>query len=177
MNLDRSVPPHPHEHLPAAPATLQVTSADFADGQSLPRSAGLRSGNRSPQLAWSGAPAGTRSFVVLCHDPDAPVIGGFDHWAVVGLPADVTSLEAGAGAAGRAVADGMASTLVNDYGTRDFGGCAPPRGDRAHRYVFTVLALDTDDLEVGPSASIAGVQFAALGHLLARGSITGLFAR
>lgn len=65
MNLDRSVPPHPHDHLPAAPATLQVSSTDFVDGQPLPRSAGLRSGNTSPQLAWSGAPEGTASFMVL----------------------------------------------------------------------------------------------------------------
>jgi Raf kinase inhibitor-like YbhB/YbcL family protein len=177
MNLDRSVPPHPHDHLPAAPATLQVSSTDFVDGQPLPRSAGLRSGNTSPQLAWSGAPEGTASFMVLCHDPDAPVIGGFHHWAVVGIPAHVTSLDAGAGTAGRPVAGGAAFTLANDYGTRDFGGCAPPRGDRPHRYVFTVLALDTADLGVEPTASVAAAQFATLGHVLARGSITGLFAR
>nr|NLI50019.1 YbhB/YbcL family Raf kinase inhibitor-like protein [Propionibacterium sp.] len=176
MNLERSIPPHPHEHLPAAPASLRVTSEDFVDGQPLPRSAGLRFGNISPQLSWSGAPAATRSFLLLCHDPDAPVIGGFHHWAVAGIPADVTSLERGAGTRGRPIADGAAVTLVNDYGTRDFGGCAPPRGDRPHRYVFTVLALDTDE-PVDPATSIAAAQFGALAHVLARGSITGLFAQ
>lgn len=174
MSLDRPVAPHPHEHLPAAPAELQVTSEDFADGQPLPGWAGLGSGSTSPQLSWSGAPEGTRSYLLVCHDPDAPVVGGFRHWAVLGLPASVTSLPRGAGELGRQPGEG-ALTLLNDYGTRDFGGCAPPEGDRPHRYVFTVWALDTDSTGLDESASVAKAQFATLGNVLARGSITGTY--
>lgn len=175
MSLERAISPHPHDHLPAAPAELSVTSEDFADGEPLPESAGFGFGNTSPQLSWSGAPEATRSFLLLCHDPDAPVIGGFDHWAVVGIPADVTSLDRGAGTFGLQIGDGIAVTLLNDYGTRDYGGCAPPEGDRLHRYIFTVWALDTDNTGLDASASVAKAQFSTLDNVLARGSITGTY--
>ena len=175
MSLERTPAPHPLDHLPAAPAELTVTSEDFADGQPLPESAGFGFGNTSPQLSWSGAPEGTRSFVLLCHDPDAPVVGGFDHWAVVGIPADVTSLESGAGSFGQQIGGGTAVTLLNDYGTRDWGGCAPPEGDRPHRYVFTVWALGTDSSGLDAATSVAKAQFTTLGDVLARGAITGTY--
>lgn len=174
MDLSRTYPPHPTEHLPAAPAELTVTSEDFEDGQPLPESAGYGQGNVSPQLSWSGAPEGTRSFIVLCHDPDAPVVGGFDHWAVIGIPADVTSLDAGAGEQGAVVASG-ATTLSNDFGTRDWGGAAPPEGDEPHRYVFTVIALDTEDTGLDGDTSVAKAQFATLEHVVARGHLTGTY--
>lgn len=176
MNLDRTFPPHPLDHLPAAPAELSVTSADFTDGGSLPENAGFAQGNTSPQLSWSGAPEGTKSFLLVCHDPDAPVIGGFTHWAVHGIPGDVTSLDAGAGGGGKEVAPG-ATTLTNDYGTADFGGAAPPEGDPQHRYVFTVWALDTEDTGLDADTSVAKAQFMTLGNVLARGSITGTYAQ
>ena len=97
MNLERTLPPNPLDHLPAAPAELSVTSEDFTDGGELPENAGFGFGNVSPQLFWSGAPEGTRSYLLVCHDPDAPVLGGFHHWAVLGIPASVTSLDADAG--------------------------------------------------------------------------------
>jgi Raf kinase inhibitor-like YbhB/YbcL family protein len=86
--------------------TFHLSSASFQDGQTLPpaqRSGKMRAGGQdeSPQLSWSGAPAGTRSYAVTVFDPDAPGRGGFWHWAVLDLPADVTSLPAGAGASFR----------------------------------------------------------------------------
>ncbi|OLT44025.1 hypothetical protein BJF86_12850 [Serinicoccus sp. CNJ-927] len=174
MDLDRTAPPHPVDILPAAPASLEVTSEDFADGEALPDDAGYGHGNTSPQLSWSGAPEGTKSYLLVCHDPDAPVVGGFSHWAILGLPADVTSLAAGAGEYGNQHGEG-AYTLANDFGTKDWGGCAPPEGDVPHRYVFTVWALDTDDTGLDASSSIAKAQFMTLGNVLARGSITGTY--
>lgn len=174
MNLERTLPPNPLDHLPTPTAELTVTSEDFSDGGALPESAGFGFGNTSPQLSWSGAPEGTRSFLLLCHDPDAPVLGGFHHWAVAGIPADVTSLERGAGTFGVLLAEG-AITLENDYGTKDWGGAAPPEGDPAHRYIFTVWALDTIQTGLEPSTSIAKAQFTVLGNVLARGSITGTY--
>ncbi|WP_134773443.1 YbhB/YbcL family Raf kinase inhibitor-like protein [Ornithinimicrobium flavum] len=173
MNLERTFPPDPLDHLPAAPAELQVTSEDFADQGPLPRNAGFGFGNVSPQLSWSGAPEGTKSYLLVCHDPDAPVLGGFHHWAVLGIPAEVTSLPSGAGEVG--VGPGGAVTLANDYGTKDWGGAAPPEGDPAHRYIFTVWALDTDSTGLDASASVAKAQFTVLGNVLARGSITGTY--
>ncbi|AXH95173.1 YbhB/YbcL family Raf kinase inhibitor-like protein [Ornithinimicrobium avium] len=175
MDLKRTPPPHPLDHLPAAPTELTVTSEDFADGQPLPQSAGFGFGNTSPQLSWSGAPEGTQSYLLLCHDPDAPVVGGFNHWAVAGIPADVTSLAPGAGDFGQPIGEGRAVTLANDYGTRDFGGAAPPEGDGPHRYVFTVWALDSDTSGLDAATSVAKAQFSTLGNVLARGSVTGTY--
>lgn len=174
MSLERTLAPHPIENLPAAPAEMTVTSSDFSDGGPLPSTAGFGFGNTSPQLSWSGAPDGTRSFLLICHDPDAPIIGGFTHWAVVDIPAHVTELASGAGEYGTPHG-GSSFTLGNDFDTKDWGGCAPPEGDVAHRYVFTVWALDTDNTGLDASSSVAKAQFTTLGNVLARGSITGTY--
>jgi hypothetical protein len=94
---------------------------------------------------------------------------------VVGLPADVTSLPAGAGA-GDASLPGGAFHVGNDYGTKAYGGAAPPEGDRPHRYMFAVHALDTDDLGLDGTASAAATAFTIGGHLLARGVVTATYA-
>jgi Raf kinase inhibitor-like YbhB/YbcL family protein len=179
MNLDRPVAPDPYDLLPQVPA-LTVTSESFAHGDTLPDAQvfddwGFTGGNTSPQLSWSGAPEGTRGYAITCFDPDAPTPSGFWHWLVVGLPADVTSLPAGAGAGDDALPAG-AFHVGNDYGTRAYGGAAPPQGDRPHRYLFAVHALDTDDLGLDGTASAAATAFTIGGHLLARGVLTATYA-
>lgn len=168
MNLDRATAPDPHDFVPAAPASLTVSSADFADGAPLPDNAGHGQGNVRPQLSWTPGPDGTSVYLLLCHDPDAPVLGGFRHWAAL-VPAAVTSLGSGEDLPAGAAQWG------NDYGESGFGGAAPPEGDVPHRYIFSVTALDTADPGVPPEASIAYVQFATLGHVLARGTLTGTY--
>ncbi len=160
---------------------LAVSSPDFADGARLPDaqvSAGaLASGeDRSPALEWGPAPEGTRSFAVTCWDPDAPTGSGFWHWAVYNIPADVTSLPAGAGTPGSADLPKEARSVRNDGGVPGFVGAAPPVGHGEHRYIFAVHALDTT-LDLDEDVSPARLGFNMFGRTLARGLVTGTWNR
>ncbi len=161
---------------------FRVTSPDFVPGGTVRKTQvfdgwGETGGNVSPELSWSGAPAGTRSFAVTLYDPDAPTGSGWWHWQAYDIPANVTRLPAGAGdpASGKAPA-GMAQSR-NDYGARGYGGPCPPPGDRPHRYVLTVFALKVERLDVGADASCAAVGFNLNANALARASVTSLYGR
>jgi Raf kinase inhibitor-like YbhB/YbcL family protein len=151
------VKPDPYELLPKVPS-FSVTSDDVSAGQPLKDDQVAEFGNASPQLSWSGAPDGTKSYTVTCYDPDAPTPSGFWHWALVDLPPDVTSLDAGAGAEGASL-PGKAFMLRNDGGVQGFMGAAPPAGDQVHRYYFVVHAVTEDNLGIDDSASNAVMSF------------------
>ncbi|MFT4081808.1 MAG: YbhB/YbcL family Raf kinase inhibitor-like protein [Nocardioides sp.] len=173
MSLDRPVAPDPYDLLPALPR-FDLTSTDVTAGQPLGPAQVYAEGNTSPQLSWSGAPEGTRSFVVTCFDPDAPTPSGFWHWVLVDVPAEVTSLAAGAGAAGTALPGG-AFHVRNDFGTADFGGAAPPEGDQVHRYYFVVHAVGEESLGVTPDVSPAVVSFNLAFKALGRAILVGTY--
>lgn len=157
MSLDRPVTPDPYTLLPAAPA-FSVTSTDVSDGQPLKDDQVNEFGDTSPALSWEPGPEGTKSYVVTCFDPDAPVVSGFWHWVVVDIPAEVTSLEAGAGASDDTLPDG-AFHVRNDGGGLNFIGAAPPAGDQVHRYFFVVHAVTEDSLGVDNTVTPAVVGF------------------
>lgn len=172
MNLTRNRPPNPYDYLPAV-AELQVRSASGSDGGELPaphRAESHGGEGTSPQLEWSGAPEGTRSFAVSCFDIDAPTPSGVWHWLVVDIPASVTSLEAGVGS--KADAGVGAKTIRNDLGEAAYAGAAPPPGDHSHRYLFTVHALGVEQLEIPEDASPALTSFVLGMATLARGHLT-----
>jgi len=155
--------------------TFVLTSSAFNDGDTLPDAHVKALGDVSPPLAWSGAPAGTRSFAVTCYDPDAPTGSGFWHWTVANIPADVTSLAENAGAVGGTNLPAGAVQGRTDYGDVGFGGAAPPAGHGPHRYIFTVFAVDVDALPVGPDNSGAIFGFNLHFHTLARAQLTAIY--
>ncbi|TNM39669.1 YbhB/YbcL family Raf kinase inhibitor-like protein [Nocardioides albidus] len=173
MSLDRPVSPDPYPLLPAA-ATFGVTSTDVTDGQPLKDDQVYALGNTSPQLSWEPGPEGTQSYVVTCFDPDAPIPSGFWHWVVVDIPADVTSLDTGAGASD-ATLPGGAFHVRNDFGTPDYAGAAPPEGDQVHRYFYVVHAVKEAELGVDSSATPAVVGFNLAFKTLGRAIVTGTY--
>ena len=149
-----------------------VTSNDLQDGGVLPDAQVQARGNTSPHLKWSGAPEGTKSYAVTCFDPDAPTGSGFWHWTVANLPAEVTELKTGASSGG--LPEGAVEGRT-DFGTPGFGGAAPPPGHGPHRYIFTVFAVDVDQLPVTAENSGAVFGFNLHFHTLARASITATY--
>ncbi|MDT0164978.1 YbhB/YbcL family Raf kinase inhibitor-like protein [Actinotalea sp. AC32] len=175
MDLDRPEAPDPYSLLPQVP-TFTLTSDDVAEGAEVPAACTADGGGTSPHLTWSGFPESTQGFVVSCFDPDAPTPAGYWHWTVANLPASTTSLPAGAGSPDGALLPDGAVQPRNDAGTPGYTGAAPPPGDRAHRYVFAVHALDVPTLDVDAGTTPTTVAFQALFHTVARATLTGTFA-
>ncbi|KQY64408.1 MULTISPECIES: YbhB/YbcL family Raf kinase inhibitor-like protein [unclassified Nocardioides] len=171
MSIERPVTPNPYDLLPQT-ASFALTSADVTDGQPLKDDQVAAHGNTSPQLAWSGAPEGTKSFVVTCFDPDAPTPSGFWHWVLVDVPADVTALDAGAASGDL---PGNAFHVRNDAGDAGFMGAAPPEGDQVHRYYFVVHAVGEESLGVDADASPAVVSFNLAFKTLGRAIVHGTY--
>jgi Raf kinase inhibitor-like YbhB/YbcL family protein len=173
MSLDRPLAPDPYDLLPSVPS-FSLTSEDVADGEQMDarHAHGSADGeNLSPQLSWSGFPAETKSFAITCYDPDAPTGSGFWHWSAVNVPVDVTSLARGADLPAGAF------SVRTDFGQDGYGGSAPPPGDRPHRYVFAVHALDVEKLDVTPDVAPAVVGFNLAFHTLARAAIRPTYQR
>jgi Raf kinase inhibitor-like YbhB/YbcL family protein len=164
----------------AASAPLMVTSSSFADGGMLSnknaaddpmRMCGGQ--NVSPALAWSNAPAKTKSYAIFMFDPDGRLGEGVSHWVAYGIPANVTSFAEGEIAK-------ESKKFIGGKGTRDnalYVGPCPPVGDTPHHYVFTVVASDLEPGALKPGMTREQLYAALSGHAVVGASIVGKFAR
>ncbi len=150
---------------------MGINSPAFENGTTIPVKYTCDGEDKSVPLTWKGAPKGTKSYVLLMYDPDAPR-GIFYHWILYNIPLNVTKLPEGIPKKG-ITPYGIQGT--NSFGRIGYGGPCPPRGAR-HRYVFLLLALDTN-LKLGEGVSPGEVIKACQGHILAYAKIVGLYGR
>ena len=158
-----------------------LTSPDITSGKPIPdaqvfNSFGCSGKNVSPALSWSHAPAGTLSFALLVHDPDAPTGSGWWHWVVYDIPANVSSIPAGAGDPTKKLMPAPAVQGKTDFGTPGYGGPCPPPG-LPHHYQFRLYALKVAKLEVPADATAALVGFNVNANSLGMAQIVGIYQR
>jgi len=132
--------------------------------------------NISPELHWTNAPEGTKSFAITVYDPDAPTGSGWWHWVVFNLPASTISLPSDFGNLSKTQSL-KAIQGMTDYGKAGFGGACPPVGDRPHRYFFTVHALNVDHLDLNEQASPALVGYMINAHSIAKATLVSYYGR
>ena len=161
-------------------ADFTLSSKDISEGKQLTqkhvfKGFGCAGQNMSPQLSWTNAPEGTKSFVVTTYDPDAPTGSGWWHWVAFNIPAKTTELTTDASAK-KLMPTGTVESRT-DFGIKSFGGACPPEGHGMHRYQFTVWALSTETLAIPDDASCALVSFMLHGSALAKSTITAIYQR
>jgi len=150
---------------------LTITSSAFEPNESIPSQYTCDGEDLSPPLSWSNTPADTRSFVLICDDPDAPM-GTWVHWVLYDIPAEVRSLEENIPA--DAVLPNGAMHGMTDFRRLGYGGPCPPSG--THRYFFKLYALDTV-LGQEPGLRKDDVLTAIEGHVLEKSELVGTYKR
>lgn len=152
-------------------STMQLNSTSFETAGSIPKKHTGEGEDVSPALTWSDAPDGTKSFALICHDPDAPLIlpgrYGFVHWVLYNIPGSVSALEQGSG-------DYTHGT--NDFGNQGYGGPMPPEGHGTHHYFFWLLALDKE-LNLEPGLNMWDLLHSLEPHTIAMNRLVGTYQR
>jgi Raf kinase inhibitor-like YbhB/YbcL family protein len=152
---------------------MQLESTAFTEGSKIPAIYTCDGEDTSPPLHWSDPPKGTRSFVLLCDDPDAPG-GTWHHWAAYDISGHTRALAKDA--ARHALKQGF-KQAVNDFRRADYGGPCPPRLHGLHHYRFRLLALSVAGLPVEDGCSCTDVEREANKHLLQEEVLTGVYER
>jgi Raf kinase inhibitor-like YbhB/YbcL family protein len=152
---------------------LTLISTAFRQAGDIPQKYTCDGENISPPFAWSGAPEGTRGFLLTCDDPDAP--GKiFHHWAAYDIPPHWPGLNEGHGA--ESLANGFRQA-INDFGKPGYSGPCPPLSDRPHRYHFRLNALSESSLPVGPSVTCVEIIALASAYILEFVELVGFYQR
>ena len=151
---------------------LEITSSAFKNGAYIPEKYSCKGEDISPPLKWVDIPEGTRSFALICDDPDAPV-GIWIHWVIFNIPENVFVLQENLSSKG--TLENGSIQGKNSWGKIGYGGPCPPPG-KPHRYYFKLYALDMMlDLKVGAAKKdvLAGMK----GHILGEAKLMGLFKK
>lgn len=152
---------------------MKVESPVFQEGDPIPKRYTCDGLDISPPIRWSNFPEGTKSFVLIMDDPDAP-IGTFTHWIIYDIPPQVSELDEGIP---KVEEISLVKQGINDFGYVGYGGPCPPKGHGHHRYYFRVYALDIESLGLSPRATRKQVEERMRGHILAEGSVMGRYRR
>lgn len=151
---------------------FKLTSPAFSNGGSIDAEYTCEGRDTAPELQWSGAPPGTKSFALIVDDPDAPDPKApkmtYVHWVLYDIPASVTAIPKG----GKAPAGSRAG--LNDWKKTGYGGPCPPIG--RHRYFFKLYALDAMLGEL-KTATKAAVLDAMKGHVLGQAELMGTYQK
>lgn len=149
--------------------SFRVTSSAFGASGRMDKKYAGDGGNASPPLEWSRAPAGTKEFALICHDPDAPRPHGFTHWVVYGIPQVMTKLTEGQ------KSDAF-TPGVNDAKKQGYTGPYPPSGHGLHHYYFWVYALGLE-MKLKQGLDRAQLLDAISGHILEQARTVGTYER
>ncbi len=166
----------------AASAAMTLTTTTFPANGTMPLSTvyngnGCQGDDRSPALAWSGVPPAAKSFALTVEDPDAGQPTGWWHWVRFNIPGDVRGLPADAGAQSL-TQRGPGLDALNTYLENAYGGPCPPPGDKPHRYIFTLYALDVATVRQFSTHATGPQLVAAIrGHVLAQAQLIGHYGR
>lgn len=153
---------------------MEIKSPAFAENEIMPKKYTCQGEDISPPLEWSAAPAGTKSFVLICDDPDAPA-GVWTHWVLFNIPADKNKLDEGAGLANKNKLADASQQGLTDAGNVGYHGPCPPQG-KYHRYFFKLYALDTL-LELPAGISREELEVAMEGYVLAEAQTMARYKR
>jgi len=133
--------------------------------------------NISPSLKWMNAPEDTKSFALTVYDPDAPTGSGWWHWVIFNISSDISELRQNAGNLQRSLAPKESIQSMTDFGNPGFGGACPPLGDKPHKYIFTIFALNISKLDLNEKTPPAMVGFFLNKHAIAKASIIAYYDR
>ncbi len=152
--------------------SLKLTSPAFSEGRTIPNKYTCDGKNISPELYWSDPPEGTRSFALICDDPDAPA-GTWVHWVIYGIIEKSNNLSEGIPAS-ESVLGGVLQG-INSFGNIGYGGPCPPKG-KPHRYFFKLYALDSK-LSIKSGVGKEELLTAMTDHVLEEAILMGKYGR
>ncbi|MBS2026295.1 MAG: YbhB/YbcL family Raf kinase inhibitor-like protein [Deltaproteobacteria bacterium] len=154
---------------------MELSSSEFLQGERIPVVHSADGAAVSPPLRWSSTPAATRSLVLICEDPDAPLLLPFVHWLLYDLPPELQGVPAALhGGAPDELCGGHVGR--NSFLKEGWAGCAPPKGDDAHHYHFQLFALDRV-LAIEPGAGRSRILEGTGAHVLGYGELVGTYQR